>query len=80
MSEANVCSAHLGLFYLCLVQLDAENLCSQPLETEVHLWEERDDNDKLALTQISAHSAFFPDTKKKRARSLTESPVFADTN
>lgn len=62
--EANVCSTHLGLLYLCLVQLDAQDLCSQPLETEVHLPKERDD-DKLALTQISAHSAFFPRQEQK---------------
>lgn len=40
--EASVRSAHLGLLYFCLVQLDAEDLCSQPLETDVHLRKERE--------------------------------------
>lgn len=63
--EASVRSAHLGLLYFCLVQLDAEDLCSQPLETDVHLRKERD-GDKSALAQNPrALSIFSRETNKR---------------
>lgn len=65
--EASVCSAHLGLLYFSLVQLDAEDLRRQPLEAEVHLRKEGDD-DKLALAQIPARAlSIFSQSQIKRA-------------
>lgn len=66
--EANRRPTHLGLLYFCLVQLDAEDLCSQPLETEVHLRTERD-GDKLALTLNPRALSIFFQEKNRRGES-----------
>lgn len=73
--EANRRPTHLVLLYFCLVQLDAEDLCSQPLETEVHLRTRGGDADKLALTlNPPALSIFSPETNRRGESGRSPSP------